>query len=122
MDSGADTGVDAGFMLNGCTDMSFVDKSNGNQANRTIDPWSLLGTFPVCMIISKGQSVVWNANPSFNAVGGHPLQPMGGDMPNPIMSINTGTTVTYAFPNTGNYGFNCQNHPGTMQGVIRVKN
>lgn len=120
MDSGADSGVDAGFMLNGCTDMSFVDRSGGVRA----ETWSLTPStpFPWCFIISKGQSFTWNANPNFQAIGGHPLQPMGGDAMNPIVATNTGTTITFQFNNTGNFGFNCQNHPGIMQGVIRVKN
>src|SRR5260221_12193042 len=45
-DTGTDTGVvDAGFNLNGCTDMSFVDKSSGNQSVRTVD-WDLSQNFP----------------------------------------------------------------------------
>lgn len=120
-DSGVqDTGVDSG--LNGCPDMAFVDKSAGNQAARTIDPWNDISvTTPICWIISQNQSVVWNASPSFAFVGGHPLSPAGGDMPNPIMTTSNGTTVSFAFPNTGNYGFHCSNHPSTMRGVIRVK-
>ena len=118
-DTGLDTGVDAG--LNGCPDMAFVDKSAGNQATRTIDPWNLTQTAPICWIVSQNQSVVWNANPSFAFVGGHPLGPAGGDMPNPILSTSNGTTVSFAFPNTGNYGFQCNNHPSSMRGVIRVK-
>ena len=118
MDTGG--GMDAGpdvYMLNGCTDQSFIDKTDGGRSTQ----WDLGQSFPMCFTISAGQSFQWNANPNFNQQGGHPLEPAGGAMNNPILGMNSGTTVTYQFPNTGDFGFHCMNHPGFMQGAIRVK-
>jgi plastocyanin len=115
----ADSGVDAGFLLNGCTDNSFVDVSNGNQSTRTVD-WDLNQNFPYCFTINKGQSFVWNTTVNLTFAN-HPLEPAGGDQNNPIMTTSSGTTVSFTFNGTGNYGFDCQFHPGTMRGVIRVK-
>jgi plastocyanin len=119
-DAGAqDSGVDAGFLLNGCTDNSFVDVSAGNQSARTVD-WDLAQNFPYCFTISSGQSFVWKTTVNLTFAN-HPLEPAGGDQNNPIMTTSSGTSVSFTFNNTGNFGFDCQFHPGTMRGVIRVK-
>lgn len=117
-DSGPDV-QDAGFSLNGCTDNSFVDVSNGNQSARTVD-WDLAQNFPYCFTIAQNQSFVWNTT-GMLTFASHPLEPAGGDQNNPIALTNGGTTVSFQFKNTGNYGFDCQFHPGIMRGVIRVK-
>ena len=117
-DSGADV-QDAGFSLNGCTDNSFVDVSNGNQSTRTVD-WDLAQNFPYCFTIAQNQSFIWNTT-GMLTFASHPLEPAGGDQNNPIVVTNSGTTVSFQFKNTGNYGFDCQFHPGIMRGVIRVK-
>jgi plastocyanin len=50
----------------------------------------------------------------------HPLEPAGGDTPNPIVFTSTGSMVTFAFPSAGTYGFECNFHPNFMFGAIRV--
>ena len=111
-DSGTDSGGDAG-LVNGCT--TFVDMTadggvitgpNGPQPSQYQ---------PNCVHIKTGQSVTWNSKFS-----NHPLQPSGGTTPTPITLTNTGTTVTFSFPNAGTFGYHCQVHPGMMFGAVEV--
>ena len=108
--------AEAGPMaLNGCAMADFVDDTaDGGTINgpttATAAPW-----MPACVKIKRGQSVTWNA-----ALGFHPLEPQGGDTPNPITLTNTGTSVTVAFPNAGSFGYDCANHLSAMQGAVQV--
>jgi plastocyanin len=103
---------DAAFMLNGCGDGDFVDKSAPNDS-RAIT-WDF-NVSPKCILIAKGQTVTWNGT-----LTTHPLAPFNGDANNPIMTTSSGTTVNFTFANQGNYGFHCNVH-ASMQGVVRVK-
>ena len=72
---------------------------------------------PNCVKIKAGASVKWNVG-----FTGHPLIASStGDTPNPITLTATGTTVTFAFPTKGTYGYQCQFHGGlTMFGAVQV--
>jgi plastocyanin len=109
MDTGVDTGPTDGG-LNGCT--MFVDRS-ANNASRTIT-WGF-GPTPKCIEIAQTQTVTWQGD-----LVTHPLAPLGGSMPTPIMNTSTGTSVMFTFPNTGFYGFRCTQHLG-LEGVVHVK-
>lgn len=113
MDSAMDTGVDTGPSdggLNGCT---VFDDRSANNASRTIT-WGFNPT-PKCIEIAQTQTVTWQGDLVF-----HPLGPLGGDTPNPIMSTSTGMSVMFTFPNAGFYGFRCNVHAG-LEGVVHVK-
>lgn len=125
-DTGAatDSAVEAGAQpVNGCgpTEFAASDHTAGN------DPRAI--TFPAdgqgpaqysipCMHIKVGQTVTWNGG--MDSAAGHPLEPSGGDSGNPIALTATGTTVSFAFPSAGVFGFHCANHPSTMLGAIDV--
>jgi plastocyanin len=119
-DGGGDAGLDGG-PLNGCSAGKYANRENGGQGNRTIGVTTQGGNnvYDVpCMSIKKGQSVVWNMTPS--TLAAHPLAPFGGDTPTPITVTNTGTQITFAFPNAGVYGFHSQ-LDATMLGAIEVQ-
>lgn len=92
--------------------MDFVDRS-GPTDDRTIK-WELT-TIPRCMIVATGQSVTWLGSLSY-----HPITSKGGDMPTPITLTSSGSSVSFTFPDAGDFGFVCVYHP-PMQGVIRVR-
>jgi plastocyanin len=53
----------------------------------------------------------------------HPLEPAGGDRPNPIPRTETeapGGSLAVTMPGAGTFGFQCQFHPTLMYGAIRV--
>jgi plastocyanin len=114
MDSGGmDTAMEAA-VVNGCT--AFTDDTASATPTITGPSTSTPAQFtPNCVHIKVGQSVTWNVN-----MGPHPLGASGGNTPTPIQTTMTGTTVTFAFPNAGTFGFQCQNHPGTMFGAVEV--
>jgi plastocyanin len=119
-DSGKrDTGTDAAVVdtgtedvLNGCGETDFVDRS-GEGGMRTIT-WDF-NVDPRCVRIAPGESVTWQG-----LLANHPLSSLGGDMPTPIVTTNTGTSVTFVFSDAGDYGFVCLNHQ-PMTGVIRAR-
>lgn len=114
-DSGpADSGSmgDVPFLLNGCGDGDFIDRSAQNDV-RTI-AWDF-NVSPRCILIASGQTVTWQGTLST-----HPLAPFGGDSNSPIQTTVAGTSVAFAFALQGNYGFHCNVH-ASMQGVVRVK-
>lgn len=127
IDSGNDSGgQDAGTdgdagpqPINGCT--SFVDLTATDAGIATITGPGALALpaqyTPNCVKIKVGSSVKWNSG-----FTGHPLIPSTtGDKPTPIVATSTGTTVTFAFPTKGTYGFECQFHGGlTMFGAVQV--
>jgi hypothetical protein len=95
-----------------------MDRHTGGQNNRTITVvGGVNATYDIpCMTIQKGQKVQWDA--VFNLI---PLDAFGGDQPNPIPPVNTGTTTQVQFPNTGTYGFHSPGHD-TLLGAIKVTN
>lgn len=115
-DSGiVDTGVvDTGTedVLNGCGEMDFVDRSG--EAGARVISWDF-NVDPRCIVITRGESVTWNG-----ALANHPLSSQGGDMPTPIVTTNVGSSVTFVFPDAGDYGFVCLNHQ-PMTGVVRAR-
>ena len=87
-DGAVDAGLDApppydGGPLNGCTPGQYTDRTNGNQVQRTITfPVGVIGNFQYslpCMQIKVGQTVQFDGN-----FAGHPMEPLGGDVPTPI--------------------------------------
>ena len=125
-DSGTDTGtpvdasadVDAGPQpVNGCTVFTDFTAADAGQATITgPGPAALPAQYaPNCIKIKVGKSVTWNSG-----FVSHPLGPSGGDTPSPIVSTGTGTTVTFAFPNAGTYGYACGFHSLSMFGAVQV--
>ena len=101
------------LVVQGCAETAYVDR-RAPVADRALD-WILsIASEPErCMTITVGQSVVWTGNFSV-----HPLDPQGGDTPNPI----TGTgpdEVSVLFTAPGTFGYVCGVHP-SMKGAIRV--
>lgn len=79
---------------------------------------------PACLAVRSGQSVQWSM--SFTS---HPLRageviggvPQAPDPGNPIQSTSSGTSVTFAFPEAGDYPYYCDNHFSfDMYGVVYV--
>jgi hypothetical protein len=99
------------LVVQGCEETAYVDR-RAPAADREL-AWILsIASDPErCMSITVGQSVVWTGN--FNV---HPLDPQGGDTPNPITGTETGAVV---FTTPGTFGYVCGVHP-SMKGAIRV--
>jgi hypothetical protein len=99
------------LVVQGCEETAYVDR-RAPAADREL-AWILsIASDPErCLTITVGQSVVWNGN--FNV---HPLDPQGGDTPNPITGTETGA-VTFTAP--GTFGYLCGVHP-SMKGAIQV--
>jgi plastocyanin len=94
-----------------CAPEQFLDRTAPG-ADRDIT-WTVSITFDPerCMEVRVGQQVRWNGS-----LGTHPLDPEGGDTPNPIARHQDGL-VTFDAP--GTFGYVCGNHP-VMKGAIRV--
>lgn len=104
-----------------CTD-------NELAANATTDGGSAIITFPSggdpkqytnhCLTVKAGSSVTFTG-----AFLQHPLEPAGGDEPNPIPMTTENQpddSLVVTFPNAGTYGYQCDFHPTQMYGAIRV--
>lgn len=111
--SGSDAGSDAAGPVNGCTTFTDMTADGGVIVGPASSNPSQYA--PNCVHIKAGQSVTWNGD-----LTDHPLGPFGGDSPNPITSVNTGTTVTYAFPTPGTFGYRCEIHTSLMFGAVEV--
>lgn len=110
--SGTDSGTQ---VVNGCT--TFTDLTASSAPTITGPSDALPAQFtPNCVLINAGQSVTWNV-----FFSGHPLAASGGDTPSPIVTTSTGTTVTFAFPNKGTFGYHCLSHPTQMFGAVKVQ-
>ena len=110
---GGDAGNDAAGPINGCT--TFVDMT-ADGGVITGPAGALPSQYqPNCVHIKTGQSVTWNSD-----FVSHPLDPFGGDTPNPIQATASGTTVTFSFPNAGTFGFHCGIHTTSMFGAVQV--
>jgi plastocyanin len=108
-----DSGSDASAPVNGCT--TYEDDTAAG-ATVTGPSGSAPAQYsPACVHIKAGQSVTWNVD-----LTAHPLEAFGGDTPSPIQTTNSGTTVSFTFPNAGTFGFHCQVHPSVMQGAVEV--
>jgi len=110
---GFDAGGDGFTPLNGC--VTFTDHTSGGDP-RSITWDLIIASSPDrCMRIKAGQSVTWDGDFAM-----HPLEQAGGQTPSPIGNGSGTTPKVIAFPNTGDYGYDCAAHPG-MRGVIRVE-
>lgn len=116
----ADAG-DAGLPALKCTDAELA-------ANAVTDGGTVEITFPTasapaqytnhCVTIKAGSSVTFTG--SFL---NHPLEPAGGDEPNPITKTDADqpdNKLVVTFPNAGSFGYRCEFHPTSMYGAIRV--
>lgn len=79
---------------------------------------------PACLAVRSGQSVQWSMSFTTHplrageVIGGVPQTPDPG---NPIQSTSSGTSVTFAFPEAGDYPYYCDNHQSFgMYGVVYV--
>jgi len=97
------------YPLNGCS--TFVDRSDASD-DRTIR-WDYIVS-PACMQIRPGEAVTWRGE-----LAQHPLDQQGGNPGSPIVFTNQGTSVTFTFDASGDFGFVCQNH-AQMTGVVRA--
>ncbi len=107
-----DVAAEAG-PVNGCT--AFTDDTTDGGVITGPSDFNPAQYTPNCVHVKVGQSVTWNVD-----LTDHPLAPAGGDTPNPINPIGTGTSVTYSFPNAGTFGFHCAQHPTLMFGAVEV--
>jgi len=110
--SGEDAGSDAA-VVNGCT--AYTDMTTGTAVINGPATAAAAQYSPNCIHVKVGQSVTWNSD-----FADHPLVAFGGDSPNPIQSTATGTTVTFAFPNAGTFGYHCGIHTTLMFGAVEV--
>lgn len=121
-DGGApETGVDAGPPPIRCTDaeLAALDLTDGGTLEVTFE----LGANPKqytnrCATVKAGASVTFRG--SFLQ---HPLEPAGGDTPNPIPYIaqnQPDNRLVVALPSPGTFGYQCEFHPTLMFGAIRV--
>jgi plastocyanin len=94
------------------TDSSITFPANGNNPQQYS---------PACVKIAKNATVTFTGG--FNS---HPLQPRdpvpaGATSGNPIVHTSGNqASAMFQFPNAGFFPFECDNHPGTMRGVIWV--
>ncbi|AKU97654.1 hypothetical protein AKJ09_04318 [Labilithrix luteola] len=73
---------------------------------------------PRCIKIKKDSTVTFKGQ-----FASHPLQPLGGDSPNPITVTDTNQpndALEVKFTNTGTFGYQCEFHPDRMFGAVRV--
>ena len=110
--NGDDAGTDAA-VVNGCT--AYTDMTTGTAVINGPTTAAAAQYSPNCIHVKVGQSVTWNSD-----FADHPLVAFGGDSPNPIQSTATGTTVTFAFPNAGTFGYHCGIHTTLMFGAVEV--
>lgn len=68
-----------------------------------------------CVKVKVGSDITFAGDFSL-----HPLEPAGGDTPTPIVTTSTGTTLTFKVMAAGTYGYQCEFHPGSMNGAIQV--
>lgn len=69
-----------------------------------------------CITVKVGQSVTF-----LGSLSSHPLAPKGGDTPNPIPNLRSGSSVTVKFDAPGTFGYVCTRH-SSMTGAVRVVN
>jgi plastocyanin len=109
--STVDAGADAAI-VNNCTTFSDLTIGGGNISFPTTGG---AGDYaPACAHIKVGQTITWSG-----AFASHPLEPIGGDTPNPITATAVGTDKSFAFPNAGTFGFGCGVH-ASMRGAVLV--
>lgn len=114
-------GVDAAPPPIRCTETELAanDKTDGGELEIT---WNT-GANPAqytnrCARVRVGANVTFSG--SFVQ---HPLEPAGGDAPNPIPYTATdppGGKLVVRFESPGTFGFRCEFHPTLMFGAIRV--
>jgi plastocyanin len=71
-----------------------------------------------CATVKAGATVIFSGG--FRQ---HPLEPAGGDSPNPIPSVSDNqpdNRLEVTLPSPGTFGFQCTFHPAQMFGAIRV--
>ncbi len=112
--SGNDAGSDGAVEeVNNCA--AYTDDTAGAAAITGPTGASPAQYTPNCIHVKVGQSVTFNSD-----FTDHPLEPSGGDSPNPIPETESGTTVSVTFANAGTFGFKCQAHPSIMFGAVQV--
>jgi plastocyanin len=99
--------------VNGCA--TFTDLTVGGAVITGPSSSAPAQFSPNCVKIKAGHSVTWNVG-----FANHPLAASGGATPNPVLPTTYGTTVTFAFPTPGVYGFHCVRHPTIMLGAVEV--
>ena len=107
--------------VNGCTvGKNFSDHTAASDA-RTIEwDFSIAQSPSRCMTIKAGQTVTWQS-PGGGAADltTYPLEPSGGDTPNPITNIDA-QTGRVTFPKKGIFGYDSSNAPA-MTGAVEVQ-
>ena len=105
-------GSDSGG-VNGCTPAAAVDDTADKTA--TVAFGGTLGDAysPSCLRIKKGSKVTFEGDFTLHPLGGGPAEvPTGGtvDPTSPITVTTTGMSATFTFPDSGTFGFFCENH------------
>jgi plastocyanin len=126
-DDAADAPVDTGpsfIALNGCTYATATDLTAASTPTITFPGTSDMYT-PPCIRIHAGQTVTFSAD-SGSTFASHPLRPgdastMTTQPGTPITDTDTGTTVTFTFPDAGTWGYYCLFHATSgMAGAVYV--
>ncbi len=109
--------------VNGCTASNFVDATAAG-ASRAV-AFTFFKYSPACLTIAAGQSVTFSGD-----FYSHPLRAgvapsLGGGAgpsPDPIGSVNGGTTASFTFAQPGIYPYYCATHENIgMYGAIQVR-
>jgi plastocyanin len=124
-DGGTTTTTDGGTdgsttaqVVNGCKDTDFVDLTSSAVANITFPSGAAPQQYSTpCVTVKVGSSVNFAG-----AFSSHPLTPVGGDTPSPIIATSAGTNASFNVTTVGTFGFECALHPTVMHGAIRVVN
>jgi hypothetical protein len=99
-------------VVQGCQPTQYLDRTAPGADRDLLWDFSIATDPERCLQVQAGQSVKWNSN-DFEF---HPLDPQGGDTPNPIANHQNGLVV---FPSTGIFGYVCGAH-SSMKGAIKV--
>lgn len=126
--SSGDTGApDTGPIPITCTDAELA-ANDLSKSDAGADGGGLEVTFPTletpaqytnrCATIKVGTTVTFTG-----AFDKHPLEPAGGDSPNPIPlteATPAGGKLVVSFTKAGVFGYRCEFHPTVMFGAIKV--
>lgn len=99
----------------GCTTSDYVDRT-ATAASRTVTLGTSGGWAPRCMRVTTSQDVTFSVPSNFAL---HPLVQFCGPSDRQ-MTTTFGTTKVVRFPQFGEYGYRCANHPVFEQGAIKV--
>jgi len=104
--------------LNGC-DAATAEDHTGD-ATVTIAT-SGLGYSPACVKVKAGTQVTFNSDFAIHPLRGGDASSREEDESSPIEATDSGTTIAFAFPSAGAFGFYCNIHAPSMAGAVFVE-